>query len=131
MNTSINELIATDARQAAPIPSMYGGVDFSITPERFTVAPGDKTELAPEYAGRRPELLANKERVALIKTFTMHGDPVADAYAVLIPQYGFQRLVAMLKEACDHGLEKVPSAPPELVSFIREMEQFPAWLDPK
>jgi hypothetical protein len=131
MNTSITELTATDANQAVQIPSMYGRVDFSITPERFTVAPGDETEIAPEYAQRRPELLASKERVDLIKAYTMHGDPVADAYAALIPQYGFQRLVAMLQEACDHGPESVPSAPPELVRFIRDMEQFPAWLDAK
>jgi len=131
MTTSITELTATVASQAAQIPSMYGRVDFSVTPERFTVAPGDETEIAPEYAERRPELLAGKERVALIKAYTMHGDPVADAYAALIPQYGFQRLVAMLKEACDRGLDSVPSAPPELVSFIQDMERLPAWLDAK
>jgi hypothetical protein len=131
MTTSITELTAIDAEQAAQIPATYGRIDFSITPERFTVAPGDETELAPEYAARRPELLANKERVALIKAYTMHGDPVADAYAALIPQYGFQRLVAMLKDACDHGVQSVPSAPPELVRFIQDMEQFPAWLDAK
>src|SRR3984885_1295339 len=113
-NTSITEQTATDASQAAQLPSMYGRVDFSITPERFTVAPGDETEIAPEYAERRPELLANKERVALIKAYTMHGDPVADAYAALIPQHGFQKLVTMLKEVCDGGLKSVPSAPPEL-----------------
>ena len=131
MTASFTELTATDASQATQLPAMYGRVDFSITPERFTVVPGDETELAPEYAQRRPELLANKERVALIEAYTMHGDPVADAYAALIPQYGFQRLVAMLKEACDHGLESVPTAPPELSRFIHEMERFPAWLDAK
>jgi ER-bound oxygenase mpaB/B'/Rubber oxygenase, catalytic domain len=131
MNTSITEPSAADAGQATQIPAMYRRVDFSITPERFTVAPGDVTELAPEYAERRPELLANKERVALIKAYTMHGDPVADAYAALIPQHGFQQLVAMLNEACDHGVQSVPSAPPELARFIGEMEQFPAWLDAK
>jgi hypothetical protein len=61
----------------------------------------------------------------------MHGDPVADAYAALIPEYGFRRLAMMLEEACDRGLEKVSSAPPELVRFIRAMERFPAWLDAK
>jgi hypothetical protein len=131
MTTSITELTAADACQATQLPAVYGRVDFSITPERFTVAPGDETEIAPEYAPRRPELLADKERVALIKAYTMHGDPVADAYAALIPQYGFQRLVAMLQEACDHGPESVPSVPPELARFIRDMEQFPAWLDAK
>jgi hypothetical protein len=131
MNTSITELTAMAASQAAQIPSTYGRVDFSVTPERFAVAPADETELAPEYAQRRPELLASKERVALIKAYTMHGDPVADAYAALIPQHGFQQLVAMLKAACEHGLESVTSAPPELVSFIQDMERFPAWLDAK
>jgi hypothetical protein len=126
---SIADLSALAASQATQIPAMYGRVDFSITPERFAVAPGDETEIAPEYAQRRPELLANKERVALIKAYTMHGDPVADAYAALIPHYGFQRLVAMLKEACDHGAESVASAPPELARFIADMERFPAWLD--
>jgi hypothetical protein len=129
MNSPNTELTAADADQALQLPAMYGRVDFSIIPERFTVATGDETELAPEYAGRRPELLANKERVALIRAYTMHGDPVADAYAALIPQYGFQRLVAMLQEACDRGVENVPSAPPQLARFISDMEEFPAWLD--
>jgi hypothetical protein len=131
MSTSIAKLTATVAREVPEIPSMYGQVDLSITPERFTVVPGDDTELPPEYADRRPELLACKERVALVKAYTMHGDPVADAYAALIPEYGFQRLAIMLEEACDRGLENVPSPPPELVRFIRAMEQFPTWLDAK
>ncbi len=132
MNTPIiSEFAKESSDQAAELPAMYGRVDFSITPERFTVEPDVQSELAPEYAARRPELLANKQRVALIKAYTMHGDPVADAYAALIPQYGFQRLVAMLTDACDRGVENVPTAPPELVRFIREMEQFPAWLDAK
>ncbi len=131
MTPLITELTALEAAQAVQLPAMYGRVDFSITPERFAMEPNDETELAPEYAARRPELLANKERVALIKAFTMHGDPVADAYAALIPQHGFQRLVTMLKEACDQGVETLPSAPPELVRFIRDMEQFPTWLDAK
>jgi hypothetical protein len=131
MSASITELSAMDAEQAAKIPATYGNVDFSLTPERFTVEPGDESELAPEYVARRPELLANKERVALIKAYTMHGDPVADAYAALSSKYGFQQLITMLKDACDHGVESVPSAPPELARFIGEMEQFPAWLDAK
>jgi hypothetical protein len=127
-STELSKKLSTQAEQ---IPSMYGRVDLSITPERFTVAPGDETELEPEFAARRPALLANEEEVALIKTYTMHGDLVADAYAALIPEYGFQRLVTMLQDACNHGLEKVPAAPSELVRFIQEMEQFPARLDMK
>src|ERR1700685_1507175 len=127
-STELSKKLSTQHEQ---ITSMYGRVDFSITPARFTVAPGDETELEPEFAARRPALLANEEEVALIKTYTMHGDLVADAYAALIPEYGFQRLVTMLQDACDHGLEKVPAAPSELVRFIQEMEQFTARLDMK
>jgi len=76
-------------------------------------------------------LLANEERVARIKAYTMMGDRVADAYAALMPTCGFQRLVAMLQQACDHGVEAVAAAPPELVRFIADMERLPAWLDMK
>src|SRR3984885_11010800 len=131
MSTSTTEFTEKITTQATQIPSMYGRVDFSITPERFTAEPGDQTELEPQFSERRAELLANEEQVARIRAYTMHGDPVADAYAALIPEYGFQRLVAMLEEACNHGVESVPSAPPELAPFIREMEQLPTWLDPK
>jgi ER-bound oxygenase mpaB/B'/Rubber oxygenase, catalytic domain len=131
MNPLTAEITGKIGAQATEIPSIYGRVDFSITPERFTVEPGDQTELAPELFARRPELLANTEQVALIRAYTMHGDPVADAYAALIPEYGFRRLGAMLEQACDKGVDQVPSAPPELVRFIQAMEQLPAWLDPK
>lgn len=129
MNMSIAELTQKVSAQAARIPSMYGRVDFSITPERFTANSADKTHLDPELLERRPELLANKEQVARIKAYTMHGDPVADAYAALIPKHGFRQLVMMLHDACDHSPEEVPSAPSELIQFIREMERFPEWLD--
>src|SRR6202451_3027706 len=131
MNTSITKLSAMLATEAAQIPSMYGRVDFSITPERFTVEPDAISELGPESSQQRPELLANEGLVARIKAYTMHGDPVADAYAALIPEYGFRRLAMMLEEACDRGVENAPSAPPELVRLIHAMEQSPAWLDAK
>jgi hypothetical protein len=131
MSTSITELNDKIAAQAAQIPSIYGRVDFSVTPERFAAEPGDQTELAPEFLARRPKLLANAEQVARIKAYTMHGDPIADAYAALTPEHGFHGLIEMLQDACDHGVEKVPSAPTELIRFIREMEQLPAWLDMK
>jgi hypothetical protein len=128
MNASIQEQTES---QAAQVPSMYGRVDFSITPERFTVEPDALTELLPELLHRRSELLANEVLVARIRAYTLHGDPVADAYAALIPQYGFRRLVEKLEAACDHGLESVPDAPPELVRLIHAMGEFPAWLDAK
>ena len=127
----IPELAEKIAAQAAQIPAIYGDVDFSITPERFTAEPDGETELAPQFSQRRPELLADKQRVALIRAYTMIGDLVADSYAALIPQYGFRRLVAMLDDACEHGVENVPAAPPELVRFVKAMERFPEWLDAK
>ena len=67
MSTSITELNDKIAVQAAQIPSIYGRVDFSVTPERFAAEPDDQTELAPEFSARRPELLANAELVARLK----------------------------------------------------------------
>ena len=131
MNAPIPELAEAVAAQAAQIPGMYGRVDFSCTPERFTVAPGDRTDLAPEFLTRRPDLLANEEQVARIKAYTMMGDQVADAYAALMPTCGVRRLITMLEEACDRGVASVPAAPPELVRFIAEMERLPSWLDMK
>jgi len=119
------------ASQATSIPAIYGRVDFSITPERFAAEPGAQTEIEPRFAAQRPELLANKEQVTRIQAYTMMGDPVADAYAALIAEHGFERLVTMLQQACDQGLESVAGAPPELVRFIREMDRLPRWLDPK
>jgi len=131
MNVSITELAQETSRQASEVPAMYGHVDFSLTPERFTTEPGEHTQLDPKLLDRRPALLANEERVALIKIFTMHGDPVADAYAALLPKYGFHRLAVMLGEACDKGLSEIEDAPAELACFVRAMEVFPAWLDAK
>jgi len=131
MNMLTAELNEKVTSQATQIPAMYGRMDFSITPERFTVEPGVKTDLELEFAGRRPELLANEELVSRIRAYTMIGDHVADAYAALSPRYGFGQLVTMLQDACDYGLEDVPSTPVELVRFIHEMERFPAWLDMK
>lgn len=129
MSLSIAQLEESIAAQGAQIPSMYGRVDLAITPERFTAEPGAQTEIEPEFAALRPALLEDREQVARIKAYTMHGDPVADAYAALIPEYEFHRLIAMLQDACDNGVERVAAAPPELVRFIREMERTPAWID--
>jgi hypothetical protein len=131
MSASITELIQKVSYQASEVPAMYGRVDFSVTPERFTTDPGEHTQLDPAFSERRPGLLANKERVAVARIFTMHGDPVADAYAALMPKYGFHRLAAMLGEACDRGLSEIVDAPAELACFVRAMEAFPAWLDAK
>ncbi len=131
MTTSITTLTQEVSRQASDIPTMYAGVNFSLSPERFTTEPGEQTQLDPAFLQRRPALLANEERVAVTKIFTMHGDPVADAYAALMPKYGFHRLSMMLGEACDKGLSEIKDAPVELTRFVTAMEAFPAWLDAK
>lgn len=110
-------------------PTMYGSIDFSRVPERFTEQLSDASTLPKRLAGERPALLANRDRVALLRAYTMLGDPVADAYAALLPQLGGGRLITMLQTACASSTEHVPNAPPELQAFISEMEQTPAWLD--
>jgi hypothetical protein len=108
---------------------MYGGIDFRARPERFTDEPGAMTAMRPALAQARPRLLADREQVSRIEAFTLLGDLVGDAYAALIPKYGFKRLITMLEQACDHGVESVPDAPAELVALIRDMERIPEWLD--
>lgn len=120
------------AEQRERLPGMYGRIDFDVTPERFTTAPGDRTAL--EAMGqheplRRAQLLANKPLVELIRTYTLQGDPVADAYASLIPSRGFRSLVSMLVQACDQGMAAVPDGPPELAALLDEMSARPDWID--
>jgi hypothetical protein len=123
------QLEAKAQRQPERVPAMYGGIDFSIVPERFTESLADPSTLPIRFQSRRAALLANRERVALMRTYTMVGDAVADAYASLLPRYGMRQLMAMLSDACAKGVERVPNAPPELAAFIAAMERMPPWLD--
>ncbi|CBL46005.1 Hypothetical protein HDN1F_24220 [gamma proteobacterium HdN1] len=132
MTITLKALQAKVLDQKTRIPSLYGDVDFSIVPERFSTNPQDRTMLPPKYARlHRKELLADHDRVERALAYTMLGDSVADAYAALMPQYGFRGLIGMLSRSCVYGVEKVPEAPKELVDFIRSMERRPAWLDMK
>jgi hypothetical protein len=115
--------------QATANPSIYGRIDFSSSPERFTADLSDVSSLRGAFLDRRPALLANRDRVALIKAYTFMGDRVADPYAALMPKYGFGKLVQMLKSACERGFEAVPDAPPELGAFLADMDRKPDWLD--
>ncbi|MBN8961046.1 MAG: DUF2236 domain-containing protein [Rhizobiales bacterium] len=117
--------------QKTLIPSMYGAVDFTMVPERFAAGPDDQTTIPARHAGRRQALLADRARVELVRAYSMMGDLTADAYAGLMRQYGFKKLVAMLMEACDRGVENVADAPAELGALIRDMERKPDWLDMK
>ena len=38
----------------------------------------------------RPQVLADAEKVERMRAYTMLGDTVADAYAALMPTYGFR-----------------------------------------
>ncbi len=128
MTTSVAQLRAKVAAQSQLIPSIYGKVDFDTKPERFTDDLADDSSLRGARSDRA-RLLADKDRLERIRAYTMLGDNVADAYAALMPEYGFKRLTTMLTEACERGVEHVQGAPPELVAFIHEMEQVPDWLD--
>jgi hypothetical protein len=121
MNAALEKVRAKVASQKTALPALYGDVDFDLTPERFTDDP--KTSVAPRLRKLDPD------KVALIKAYTLLGDVVADAYAALMPQYGFRPLIAMLTKACDEGVAAVPDAPPELAAFIADMEATPAWVD--
>lgn len=125
MTATLAEVHQRIQHQKTALPVMYGDVDFEAVPERYT---DDITVSSMSaFAKRFPPPPA--DMVARVRAYTMLGDVTADAYAALIPKYGFRRLVGMLQTACDEGLEAVPDAPPELVALIREMETRPDWLD--
>ena len=128
MTTSIQDLRGKVARQKDDLAVMYGDIDFGLRPQRFTDDAGAESHMRSDV-DQRPRLLANTELVARVEAFTMLGDTVADAYAALLPEYGFQRLVDMLNQACDNGVESVDGAPPELIAMIKDMERVPDWVD--
>jgi hypothetical protein len=130
MKVSLEALRDKVYAQKERIPSLYGDVDFDCTPERFTADPGVKSMLPMEFDRQfRADVLKDADRVERARLYTMLGDTVADAYAALVPEYGMGRLIGMLKQACDEGLEAVDNPPQELVDFIGEMERVPDWLD--
>ena len=115
--------------QKEAIPAIYGDVDFSILPERYVSGADLANSLPSRYKRYAQSALSDPERVANIRNYTMMGDGVADAYAALIPEYGFRTLVAMLEDACENGIEAVSNAPKELATFIHAMEATPDWVD--
>lgn len=129
MKTPTAELRNKVESQRTLLPDMYGGIDFNVRPERFTVDPDAVTMMRRQLAETRPRLLADHEEVSRMEAYTLMGDLVCDAYAALIPELGFKRLVAMLGQACDHGVENVEDAPPQPVTLIHEMERVPDWID--
>jgi hypothetical protein len=128
VSTSIQDLREKVARQKDDLAVMYGDIDFGLRPQRFTDDADADSHMRADL-DQRPRLLANAELIAKVEAFTMLGDTVADAYAALLPEYGFQRLVDMLNQACDNGVESVDGAPPELIALIKDMERMPDWVD--
>lgn len=122
-------LPASVLAQREAIPAIYGSIDFARMPERFSTDLADKVEMPARFTSRRAELLADTECLELIRAYTMTGDRTADAFAALMPDYGFRRLVDMLDLACEQGIEAVADAPAELRAFIAAMEAKPDWLD--
>ena len=125
MKPSLAQVHERIALQKSALPEMYGNIDFSQSPERYTECVEDSS--LPESLRQMPPPPA--DMVGRVKAYTMLGDVTADAYAALMGEYGFKRLVQMLTTACDKGLDAVPDAPPELVALIEEMEAKPDWLD--
>ncbi|CAN5187451.1 oxygenase MpaB family protein [soil metagenome] len=113
------------AAQRTQLPMMYGAVDLEHQPERFT----DDASVAVVTDRAPMGVTVTAEDIELVRAYTLLGDAVADAYAALIPQYGFRGLVDRLVLACERGLSAVEDAPPELVAFIQAMEATPAWVD--
>ncbi len=127
MSNNLYSQVVLDQKKA--LPEMYARIDFKSLPERFAGEADDISSLTGRLLKRRPDLLANKERIALIRDYTMMGDSVSDAYVYRLPEFGFRKIVDMLDTACEHGIEAVEDAPPELVAFLADMERIPDWLD--
>lgn len=108
-------------------PTVYGPLDLTLVPERFRTALGENSIIRNDT--RIQALLADKERVEFFRQLTLMGDPLADAYAALIPQLGFKKARAMLDQAAAEGVDAVKDAPPELVALMRSVETEPEWLD--
>ena len=116
-------------RQRDEIPAIYGEVDFSIVPERFDAEAAADDERFGKVREAVDRVFDDPALMEMVRDYTMTGDRVADAYAALIPDLGFRTLVDMLDEACERGVENVADAPPELIDFIRAMEDTPDWVD--
>jgi hypothetical protein len=127
MSLSIDQVRAKVASQKTLLPALYGNIDFDAAPERFT--PDASKAVVRDRAPLG--VTVTQDDLDRIQAYTMLGDLVADAYAALIPQYGFRRLVDMLATACEHGVEAVAAAPPQLAAFIADMEASPDWIDMK
>lgn len=113
--------------QKSIAPTVYGPLDLDISPERF------RTELGANSTVRNnpriQALLADQEKVEFFRQLTLMGDPLADAFAALIPKLGFPKARAMLDQAAAHGVASVQDAPQELIDLMASVENEPDWVD--
>lgn len=109
-------------------PDLYGDFDFEAQPDRLATEP-DVDSALPAWIADRAPILEDDRVMELISTATLLGDVVADPYAALMNSHSVTGLIDMLKTACREGVDAVPAAPPELVSFIAAMEATPEWID--
>jgi hypothetical protein len=128
MATYYPKLAARALRQADDLPEMYGNLDFTATPERFTTDPAAKSALPPRR-GNRAAYLDDARLVELMRTALYLGDVPADRVAALSRDLSVTELIGLIRRACREGIENVPEAPPELAGLLAVMEEKPDWID--
>ncbi len=129
MSTQASLYADSVLQQAADIPEIYGEVDFTTVPERLDHDASVDDERFTTIGAAITRVFDRPELMETIRNATMSGDGVADSYAALIPQHGARALIDMLDTACEHGVDAVENAPPELVAFLHAMEDTPEWVD--
>lgn len=135
MQHHVSVLRARVDRQAVDLPQLYTPFDPDHLPERLALGPGDPSELdrvermEPDERLARSRVMSQPGLVEVMTLATYLGDPLCDAYALLLPHYGMKQLVAMVQQACREGVDAVPQAPEELRAFIGAMEATPEWID--
>ncbi|RLT96758.1 oxygenase MpaB family protein [Ketobacter sp.] len=113
--------------QKSIAPAVYGDVDLDITPERFRTELGENSIVKDNP--RIQALLEDSDKVEFFRQLTLMGDPLADAFAAIIPELGYKKARAMLDKAAEEGIAKVPEAPKELVDLMTAVETVPEWVD--
>jgi hypothetical protein len=126
---SIETLKARVRRQSEELPGLYGDIDFTAIPERLALRLEDESDLPDSVRISRADLLADADLMDLMTTSTMLGDVICDAYVARMPEFGMQRTIEMVRDACRLGIDAVPGAPQELADFIAAMEEIPGWVD--
>lgn len=106
--------------QARNAPELFAHIDFEKMPERFTSdANGDGLEA---FGALLDDVRADDVLMDRIAAYTMMGDPLADAYVRLLPDYGPRRLAQMLDQACMCGAGALSSPPEALLALVDDIE---------